>query len=299
MRVWLLVPCLLSLCLAHSPSVSAPSFVDSLTSDPKSVSLAVVFALILLYQCFKSAPRSHVTVVFKKLDPASLQELSASVAKHVAEVRGPTAGPEDTLVGVNEAVSTLKQLQYEFQNEIIKAHEQIWKGLIQLQTAPDAVRPPPADPVLPVEPIRTGKDPTPPKEAVPVPVFPPTKTEEPKPAPVEAVPPPVVKPEEVTDVVPKPPSNPPSRRASEDVKPPKPDDPRPPKVADLPKRLVEEEAKLPPAPPAQAEEAKKPADTEEVKAPTPGKFVPPMRKPGVTRPKFVPPAVVSSPFGAK
>jgi len=70
-------------------------------------------------------------VVFKRLDAAGLQQLSATVAAAMAEAR-PSANDE-AMQRVADAVERLKTLQYQFQNDIIRAHEQIWQGLCNLK----------------------------------------------------------------------------------------------------------------------------------------------------------------------
>lgn len=107
------------------------SLLTQVTEDLRIPAGVSVVLLLLLWTCFRSGRRSQVTVVFKRLDAAGLQQLSATVAAAMAEAR-PNANDE-AMQRVADAVERLKTLQYQFQNDIIRAHEQIWQGLCNLK----------------------------------------------------------------------------------------------------------------------------------------------------------------------
>ena len=324
-----------ALCLVLLPAVWAfdsGALLEQVTEDMRVTAGVSVFLLLVLWRCFKSGRHSQVTVVFKRLDAAGLQQLSATVAAAVAEAK-PSANDE-ALQRIAESVERLKTLQYQFQNDIIKAHEQIWQGLCNLKeqgescpaltaqpTEPsraEELRKPPSKPtsrkISETIPEEQPKPETAPEELPPVPAklpiqnteVPAVKQAEPAPQfeeppkPTENAPEPIPKTDDSlgTQIKPLEPAKKVEELPKPAIKPPEPlkEFPRPPpklpKLPGLPKKLDDkapkvEETKQPP------EEAKK-----EGEAP-PGRSVPPVRKPGMARPKFTQPATLGSPFDAK
>jgi hypothetical protein len=329
-----------ALCLVLLPAVWAfdsGSLLEQVTGDMRVAAGVSVFLLLILWRCFKSGRHSQVTVVFKRLDAAGLQQLSATVAAAVAEAK-PSANDE-ALQRIAASVERLKTLQYQFQNDIIKAHEQIWQGLCNLKEQGEsrpALQPLPALTAAPTEPSRAEEFRKPPSKPASRKISETMPEEQPKPetAPEELPRPPVpaklpVRNTEVPAVkqaepalkleeppkptvrapepIPKTDDSPgtqikplePTKKVEESpkpaIKPPEPakEFPRPPlKLPGLPKKLDEK--------PPKAEETKQPPEEakKEGEAP-PGRPAPPMRKPGVARPKFTPPTTLGNPFGAK
>lgn len=318
------------------------SLLEQVTGDLRIAAGVSVVLLLLLWGCFRSGRRSQVTVVFKRLDAAGLQQLSATVTAAVAEAR-PSANDE-ALQRVAEAVERLKTLQYQFQNDIIKAHEQIWQGLCNFKerSEPSATLQPlltplpiteepqiipelpkaeeprklpskpasrkvsetlPEEPAKPeTQPVAVEEKPRPPPAKLPIPLkkpeVPVTKLPETTPKFEEPPKPPMKDPEPIDDL-PKPSIKPsePAQKAEEPLRPPvRP--PEPTKEFPKPPELPKKPQNLPKPP--KLEEMKQPPTEEkkEGEAPT-GRPTPPMRKPGLVRPKYTPPTTLGNPFGAK